>query len=143
MRRIVRFLPGRCARSFVPPGGISRGVIGRPIPERCSSAGARPRRRSRVESLDSFLPQTWKAARKSARPPRDDPMQKRILALLALLLACLPSAHGAEVQVGRYQMIAVPASQSQTFPETLLLAAETSIKGRIFGLISTANVESG
>ena len=48
-------------------------------------------------------------------------MQKPILALLAMLLAGLASAHGAEVQVGRYQMIAVPASQSQTFPETLLL----------------------
>jgi hypothetical protein len=56
---------------------------------------------------------------------RDDPMQKPILALLAMLLAGLASAHGAEVQVGRYQMIAVPASQSQTFPETLLMDTAT------------------
>jgi hypothetical protein len=56
---------------------------------------------------------------------RDDPMQKPILALLAMLLAGLASAHGAEVQVGRYQMIAVPASQFQTFPETLLLDTTT------------------
>ena len=56
---------------------------------------------------------------------RDGLVQKRILALLAMLLAALASAHGAEVQVGRYQMIAVPASQSQTFPETLLLDTAT------------------
>ena len=52
-------------------------------------------------------------------------MQKPILALLAMLLADLASAHGSEVQVGRYQMIAVPASQSQTFPQTLLMDTAT------------------
>jgi hypothetical protein len=54
-----------------------------------------------------------------------DPMQKPVLAPLAMLLASLTSAHGAEQQVGRYQMIAVPASQSQTFPETLLMDTAT------------------
>jgi hypothetical protein len=51
-------------------------------------------------------------------------MQKPVLAPLAMLLAAVASAHGAE-QVGRYQMVAVPASQSQTFPETLLLDTTT------------------
>ena len=79
----------------------------------------------------------WKAARKSAPTCpdeterlaqghlRDDLMQKPILALLAMLLAGLASAHGSEVQVGRYQMIAVPASQSQTFPQTVLMDTAT------------------
>jgi hypothetical protein len=52
-------------------------------------------------------------------------MQKTAGALLALLLAGLASAQGQTLQVGRYQMIAVPASQSQTFPETLLLDTAT------------------
>ena len=54
-----------------------------------------------------------------------DLMRKPILALLVMLLAGLASAHGSEVQVGRYQMIAVPASQSQTFPQTLLMDTAT------------------
>jgi hypothetical protein len=45
--------------------------------------------------------------------------------LLALLLAATESAQGQETQVGRYQMIAAPASQSQTFPEALLLDTAT------------------
>jgi hypothetical protein len=52
-------------------------------------------------------------------------MKKPVLAPLAMLLASLTSAHGAELQVGRYQMIAVPASESQTFPETLLMDTAT------------------
>jgi hypothetical protein len=52
-------------------------------------------------------------------------MQKLIWGLPATLLAGLASAHGAEAQVGRYQMVAVPASQSQTFPETLLIDTAT------------------
>jgi hypothetical protein len=44
---------------------------------------------------------------------------------LALLLAASASAYGQEPQVGRYQMVAVPASQSQTFPEALLLDTAT------------------
>jgi hypothetical protein len=53
-------------------------------------------------------------------------MQKTAVALLAVLLfAATESAHGQVPQVGRYQMIAAPASQSQTFPETLLLDTET------------------
>jgi hypothetical protein len=51
-------------------------------------------------------------------------MFKPILALVTLLTA-LASAHGEETQVGRYQMVAVPASQSQTFPEALLLDTAT------------------
>ncbi len=51
------------------------------------------------------------------------------VALLAALLAASASAQGEEPQagpqVGRYQMVAVPASQSQTFPETLLLDTVT------------------
>lgn len=50
---------------------------------------------------------------------------KPIAALLAMLLASVISAHGEETQVGRYQMIAAPASQSQTFPEALLLDTAT------------------
>ena len=52
-------------------------------------------------------------------------MQKPVLVPLAMFLAFLARAHGQELQVGRYQMIAVPASQSQTFPETLLLDTAT------------------
>ena len=52
-------------------------------------------------------------------------MLKPTFALLAMLLAGIVSAHGAEVQGGRYQMVAVPASQSQTFPEALLLDTAT------------------
>jgi hypothetical protein len=52
-------------------------------------------------------------------------MRKPMLVLLAMLLADMASAHGEETQVGRYQMVAVPASQSQTFPQTLLLDTAT------------------
>jgi hypothetical protein len=46
---------------------------------------------------------------------------KKLVMLLAMVLVSMASARAQEPQVGRYQMIAVPASQSQTFPETLLL----------------------
>jgi hypothetical protein len=49
---------------------------------------------------------------------------KPALALVAML-AAMESAYGEETQVGRYQMVAVPASQSQTFPEALLLDTAT------------------
>ena len=52
-------------------------------------------------------------------------MQKLALGPLAMLLSATASAHSEETQVGRYQMVAVPASQSQTFPETLLLDTVT------------------
>ena len=52
-------------------------------------------------------------------------MLKPILALIPMALATTASAYGQETQVGRYQMVAVPASQSQTFPETLLLDTTT------------------
>ncbi len=53
------------------------------------------------------------------------PMQKLIVAPLAMLLALTGSALGQGAQVGRYQMVAAPASQSQTFPEALLLDTAT------------------
>jgi hypothetical protein len=53
-------------------------------------------------------------------------MQKKMVApLIALTLTATASARGQEPQVGRYQMVAAPASQSQTFPETLLLDTAT------------------
>jgi hypothetical protein len=52
-------------------------------------------------------------------------MQKPVVTLLAVLLAAEESAHGQEAQIGRYQMVAAPASQSQTFPEALLLDTAT------------------
>ena len=52
------------------------------------------------------------------------PMQKAVVALV-MLLAATASVRGQESQTGRYQMVAVPASQSQTFPETLLLDTST------------------
>jgi hypothetical protein len=52
-------------------------------------------------------------------------MFKPTLALLATLLGAMGSAQSEETQVGRYQMVAVPASQSQTFPEALLLDTAT------------------
>jgi hypothetical protein len=51
-------------------------------------------------------------------------MLKPTLALVTML-AAVASAHSEETQVGRYQMVAVPASQSQTFPEALLLDTAT------------------
>jgi hypothetical protein len=51
-------------------------------------------------------------------------MQKAVKAL-ALLLAASAGAHGEEPKIGRYQMVAVPASQAQTFPEALLLDTAT------------------
>jgi hypothetical protein len=48
-------------------------------------------------------------------------MQKPIVVLLAMLLAATGSADGQQAQVGRYQMVVAPASQSQTFPEAFLL----------------------
>ncbi|HEY1862993.1 MAG TPA: hypothetical protein VGG77_04725 [Roseiarcus sp.] len=52
-------------------------------------------------------------------------MQKVALSLLATLVAAIGKAHGQEAKVGRYQMVAVPASPSQTFPEALLLGTAT------------------
>jgi hypothetical protein len=52
-------------------------------------------------------------------------IQKTAAGLLLTLLAATGSAHGQTPLVGRYQMVAVPASQSQTFPETLLLDTAT------------------
>jgi hypothetical protein len=52
-------------------------------------------------------------------------MPKPTFALVAMTFAAVASAHGEETQVGLYQMIAAPASQSQTFPEALLLDTAT------------------
>jgi hypothetical protein len=52
-------------------------------------------------------------------------MQKMAAGLLLMLFAAAASAQAQAPQVGRYQMVAVPASQSQTFPETLLLDTAT------------------
>jgi hypothetical protein len=52
-------------------------------------------------------------------------MQKIAVSPLAMLLATKASAQAQAPQVGRYQMVAVQASQSQTFPETLLLDTAT------------------
>jgi hypothetical protein len=52
-------------------------------------------------------------------------MQKTAAGLLLTLLAATGAAQGQTPQVGRYQMVAVPASQSQTFPQTLLLDTVT------------------
>jgi hypothetical protein len=49
---------------------------------------------------------------------------KPTLALVAML-AAVASAPAQESKVGRYQMVAVPASQAQTFPEALLLDTAT------------------
>ena len=52
-------------------------------------------------------------------------MQKPAMLALATLLVAAGSAHGQQSQAGRYQMVAVPASQSQTFPEALMLDTAT------------------
>jgi hypothetical protein len=52
-------------------------------------------------------------------------MEKTTVAVLGLLFAAIESAYGQTPPVGRYQMTAVPASQSQTFPQTLLLDTAT------------------
>src|SRR6202044_1926614 len=57
---------------------------------------------------------------------RGEPIpMKKLVMLLAMVLVSMASARAQEPQVGRYQMIAVPASQSQAFPETLLLDTAT------------------
>jgi len=52
-------------------------------------------------------------------------MQKPVVALLGLVWFAAAGAHGEEPKIGRYQMVAVPASQAQTFPEALLLDTAT------------------
>jgi len=52
-------------------------------------------------------------------------MQKPVVALLGLFWFATASARGEEPKIGRYQMVAVPASQAQTFPEALLLDTAT------------------
>ena len=52
-------------------------------------------------------------------------MQKPAMLALTTLLAAAGSAYGQQSQAGRYQMVAVPASQSQTFPEALLIDTAT------------------
>ena len=52
-------------------------------------------------------------------------MQKPAMLALSTLLVAAGGAHGQQSQAGRYQMVAVPASQSQTFPEALLLDTAT------------------
>jgi hypothetical protein len=52
-------------------------------------------------------------------------MQRTAVALVGLVLAASGSSEGQALEVGRYQMVAVPASQSQTFPQTLLLDTVT------------------
>ena len=51
-------------------------------------------------------------------------MKKPVVMMLAMLSAA-GTVHAEQPQVGRYQMVAVPASQSQTFPQTLLLDTST------------------
>jgi hypothetical protein len=52
-------------------------------------------------------------------------MQKPVVALLGLFWFATTCANGEEPKTGRYQMVAVPASQAQTFPEALLLDTAT------------------
>jgi hypothetical protein len=52
-------------------------------------------------------------------------MLKSAVGSLALLLAAAGTTYSEEAPIGRYQMVAVPASQAQTFPEALLLDTAT------------------
>ena len=52
-------------------------------------------------------------------------MQTPVVAMIALLFAATATAQAQEPHAGRYQMVAVPASQAQTFPEALLLDTAT------------------
>ncbi len=52
-------------------------------------------------------------------------MLKTIAAQFLVLFMVTAGARGEEPKVGRYQMVAVPASQAQTFPEALLLDTAT------------------
>jgi hypothetical protein len=56
-------------------------------------------------------------------------MQKTAAGLLLTLLAATGSAHGQTPQVGRYQMVAVPASQSQLFPKPSSLTRRPGKRG--------------
>ena len=52
-------------------------------------------------------------------------MRKPTAVALAAFLAAGSASGQERPQVGRYQLVAVPASQAQTFPETLLLDTAT------------------
>jgi hypothetical protein len=52
-------------------------------------------------------------------------MKKAALGAVLLALAAAEHASAQQPQVGRYQVVAVPASQSQTFPETILVDTAT------------------
>lgn len=52
-------------------------------------------------------------------------MQTPVVAMVCLFFAATATAQAQEPKAGRYQMVAVPASQAQTFPEALLLDTAT------------------
>ena len=52
-------------------------------------------------------------------------MKRGALGAVLLALAARENASAQQPQVGRYQVVAVPASQSQTFPETILVDTAT------------------
>jgi hypothetical protein len=80
--------------------------------------------RKRNDSL--IAPQAFGIAQNGlANLPARSFLTLKLAMALFTMLAALASAHGEETQVGRYQMVAVPASQSQTFPEALLLDTAT------------------
>jgi hypothetical protein len=53
-------------------------------------------------------------------------------AAMALTLVILASENAYAEQVGRYQMMTAPASQSQTFPEVFLLDTATGQSWRLY-----------
>jgi hypothetical protein len=78
----------------------------------------------RYFQMDITMRPRLRATVAHVRQQRNDPMPKLMIVLIAML-AATPSAYSQEAHVGRYQMVAVPASESQTFPQTLLLDTGT------------------
>ena len=59
-------------------------------------------------------------------------MKQAIAALALIALAGVEGGHAEPAQAGRYQMIAVPASPNQTFPEVFLLDTATGQNWKLF-----------
>ncbi|MGB7975351.1 MAG: hypothetical protein WCF81_13620 [Roseiarcus sp.] len=78
-----------------------------------------------TEKADRKAAPTCQQEAEGWRVATGDLVLPKLVVPLAMVLAAIASARAQEPQVGHYQMIAVPASQSQTFPETLLLDTAT------------------
>jgi hypothetical protein len=59
-------------------------------------------------------------------------MKRAIVAQVLIALAATQGGRAEQSQAGRYQMVAVPASPNQTFPEVFLLDTATGQNWKLF-----------